>query len=175
MLGSLNREFRKFYVKFKANDATNLVSNLTQRRFELCMVINDQDESLTKLIFINQEMLNNYFQYNDVVLIDSTYKTKKYSYPLVIISGANNEGKNIIFEVAFINDETQAIYKWILNSFSNLMESVHPIVIISDQDLAIMSVMQDVFPYIVHFLCKWHNERNFIKHPNQIRISKKNY
>ena len=56
------REFRKFYVKFKANDASNLVNNLRQRRFELRMVINDKDESLTKLIFINQEMRNHYFQ-----------------------------------------------------------------------------------------------------------------
>ena len=128
------REFRKFYVKFKANDASNLVNNLRQRRFELRKVINDQDESLTKLIFINQDMRNHYFQYNDVLLIDSTYKTNKYSYPLVIISGADNEGKNIIFAVAFINDETQATYKWVLNSFSNLMESVHPTIIISDQD-----------------------------------------
>ena len=104
-------------------------------------------------------MRNHYFQYNDILLIDSTYKTNKYSYPLVIISVAN-KGKNIIFAVAFINDETQATYKWVLNSFLNLMESVHPTIIISDKDLAIMSAIQEVFP---------------IHYQNQIEISKKNY
>ena len=139
------REFRRFYVKFKSNDASNLINLLRERRFEFLMVSNIEDESLTKLIFTNKEM-------------------QKYCYPLVILSGSDNQGKNIIFAVAFINDETQLTYNWVLNAFSNLMNSIHPIVIISDQDFAIISAIEDIFPNTTHYLCKWHNERNFIKH-----------
>ena len=63
------REFRKFNVKFKLNDASNLINILREGTFEFRIVKNNQDKSLTKLIFINQQIRSNYFQYNDVVPI----------------------------------------------------------------------------------------------------------
>ena len=117
------------------------------------MVKNNQDELSNKLIFI-QQMQNNYFQYNDVDLIDSTYKTNKYIYPLLILSNSDNQGKNIIFAIAFINNETQATHKWVLTTFSNFMSLFDPIFIINDQDFAIISAIKEVFPNRTHYLCK---------------------
>ena len=40
-------------------------------------------------------MVNDYFKHSDVLLMDSTYNTNKYNYPLVAISGCNSGGRNI--------------------------------------------------------------------------------
>ena len=44
------------------------------------------------------------------------------------------------------------------------MSSFDPIVIISYQDFAIISAIEVVFPNTTHYLNKWHNARNLIKH-----------
>jgi hypothetical protein len=157
------REFRKINIKFGPSDAENLFSQLRDKGFLFSFLL-DSNRALSKLIFTNNAMKEDYFKYRDVVLMDSTYKTNKYAFPVVVISGMNRERKIIIFAIAIINNETTDTYSWLLQNFIQLMDNRHPHLIVTDQDLAMTAALETISPQSRHFICQWHNERNFTKH-----------
>jgi len=58
--------------------------------------------------FSSEVMKNMYQKYNDVVLVDSTYKTNKYKMPLLVFGAINNLNKTFLLGFAVIKDETYA-------------------------------------------------------------------
>ena len=74
-------------------------------------------------------------RYSDVILHDNTSRTNKYNYPLSLFILVDNEGKSRLGAQAFLNDETQESYKWVLQQTLDATGS-EPQVIISDMDLA---------------------------------------
>ena len=51
-----------------------------------------------------KKMQLQYEQYGNIVIVDTTYRINMYNVPLGIISGINNEGRNLIFSMAFVNN-----------------------------------------------------------------------
>jgi len=40
------------------------------------------------------------------MLLDTTYKTNKYQIPLLVFTGISSEGKNVLFGLCLLNDES---------------------------------------------------------------------
>jgi len=57
-------------------------------------------------------MQKHYIQFNDILLTDTTYSTNHFSIPLVILSGVDENDRNILFGIALINDETLLTYSY---------------------------------------------------------------
>ncbi len=55
-------------------------------------------------------MQRNYNLYNDVVFMDATYAANTKSMPLVVFTGLNNEGKNVLLGYALVQRETLETY-----------------------------------------------------------------
>ena len=62
-------------------------------------------------------MQSNYDKYGEICIIDFTYRINLYSAHLLIISGINNEGRNVIFAMDIINIEREGIFYWIFREF----------------------------------------------------------
>ena len=86
-----------------------------------------------------------------------------YNIPLIIYSGIDYAGKNIIFAVALVNDETEETRAWCFHQYFTLYKKL-PNLIITDQDLALCAVLDKKYPNIIHLLCQWHIEQNLKKH-----------
>ena len=108
-------------------------------------------------------MTRNYELFGDIILIDSTYRVNHYNIPLIVYSGINAKGHNVIFALALVNDESEATHRWCLKEFFHL-HLKYPKVCITDQDLALMTLLDKDYPQITHFLCQWHIKQNFKKH-----------
>jgi len=78
---------------------------------------------------------------------------------LVVFSGVDNHYKNVLFGLAFINNELQATYNWVLKEFDSIMNE-KPVLIMSDQDLSLGAAIKHVYPDIEHRLCAWQKVRN---------------
>ena len=91
------------------------------------------------------------------MLVDATYKTNKYQIPLVVSTGISNEGKNVLFGLCLMNDETYESYRWALKKFFQHNKSI-PELILTDQDPAIIKAVEQ--ENSVHLLCQWHISRN---------------
>ena len=92
-----------------------------------------------------------------------------YNVPLVIISGINNEGRNLIFGMAFVNNETEDTYNWIFKEFRRILPK-EPIVFITDEDRAMQNGILNNYPETTHLVCLWHVVQNLKKHSNYLAI-----
>ena len=60
-------------------------------------------------------MRDNYAKYGDVMFIDATYQTNKYKLPLLVMSGINSNGENVIFGMGLLSKEDAASYDWVID------------------------------------------------------------
>ena len=126
----------------------------------LRFISDNQEKNLCKLYFATETMKKNYSNYHDIVLIDATYLTNKYRIPLIIFSGIAPDGTNIVFGIAFVNDETLQTYNWVLKQFFESHNEKFPNVMVSGQDLSICSAVDKYQNHFSHFICQWHLIRN---------------
>ena len=91
-------------------------------------------------------------RYSDVILHDNTSRTNKYNYPLSLFILVDNEGKSRLGAQAFLNDETQESYEWVLQQTLDATGS-EPQVIISDMDLAMDAAYKTIYKNLYHIHC----------------------
>ena len=100
-------------------------------------------------------MKDNYKLYGDILIVDATYRVNKYSLPLVIFSGFNYSGRNCLFGVAIVNNETESTYEWVFKKFFETQFQKYPRILITDQDLSmIIKGYKDLIEHYLH--CSWH-------------------
>ncbi|XP_057720201.1 protein FAR1-RELATED SEQUENCE 5-like [Arachis stenosperma] len=130
------------------------------------------DERLEHIFWADGQSIIDYHCFGDIVAFDSTYKKNKYNKPLVIFSGCNHHGQTVIFGSGLLSDETTETYKWLLETFVEVMGGKSPKAVITDGDLAMRDAIKNVLLDETHRLCGWHLQRNAcenIKNPNFLR------
>ena len=103
-------------------------------------------------------MKNNYNIYEDIIIIDATYRVNKYALPLVIFSGFTYSGRNCLFGIGIVNDEKEKTYEWIFKNYFQLHNHKYPRIIVSDQDASILAVVAKCYTKFIkyYFHCSWH-------------------
>ena len=160
-----SREKRKLLVD---GDATTAIAMLEMRKkkypdffFEHEV---DSKGNLRNLFWCDGQSRQDYQDYGDVVVFDSTYKMNRYGMPFVPFVGVNNHRKTVVFGCAILSDETERTYVWLLNTFKKAMFQKNPRSIITDSDSAMIRAVRKVFPDEWYRICSWHIEKNMAKH-----------
>lgn len=119
---------------------------------------------LQALFFVHPTSYEIWRAFPHVLIIDATYKTNIYNMPFVQIVGVTSTNKTFCIAFVFISEEKMDNYKWALEQLKwTLNECMHPRVIITDRELALMKACEIVFPHANHLLCRWHIGRNIFK------------
>ncbi len=96
----------------------------------------EDDKDSIKQLFFAKVFFQKILKYNyEVLLIDATYKTNKYTMPLIIISGVTPLNTSYYIAFAFISKETYEVYKWLLECIKDLYQYLDipdPNVILTD-------------------------------------------
>ena len=93
--------------------------------------------------------------------------------PFVQIVGVTSTGNTFCVAFVFISEEKVDNYKWVLEQLKlTLNECMHPRVIVTDRELALMKACEIVFPHASHLLCRWHICQNIVKNCKQTIKSK---
>ena len=131
-------------------------------RDEYIFSANLNDGTLKALFFCHPNSAKLIRRFSTVFVMDCTYKVNKFNMPLLNIVGitATNHSFNAAF--AFLSNECEASYEWVLRQFSAIVSS--PTVIVTDRELAIMNAIKIVFPGAINILCIWHIEKNILSH-----------
>ncbi|XP_021801876.1 protein FAR1-RELATED SEQUENCE 5-like [Prunus avium] len=93
---------------------------------------------------INIEILH---AFSHVLIMDCTYKTNRYCFPLLQIVGVTST--NMTFSVAYVymNAEKEDNYTWALTALRSLLDdNCLPRVIVTDRELALMNSITSIFP-----------------------------
>ncbi|KAL2924192.1 hypothetical protein RDABS01_015627, partial [Bienertia sinuspersici] len=96
-----------------------------------------------------------------VLVIDCTYKTNRYKMPFLEIVGIVPTGKNYAIAFAWLKDEQNESYEWVLRCVRDLFDEDNlPHAIVTDREKALMKAVDRAFPNISHLLCTRHIQKN---------------
>jgi len=116
-------------------------------------------------------MLNNYKNFGDVVLYDTTFKTNRFNFPLGVFCGITNNRKNCFFGLVLLNEETESSFTRAFNIFINI-HGKQPKAFISDMDKAIIASGKKTFTLAKHSICEWHLVNNIKKNISYLNKNK---
>ncbi|CAG8636786.1 17316_t:CDS:2 [Racocetra fulgida] len=103
----------------------------------------DLDERrLTELFWISSDQTQTYEQFEDVVIIDTISQTNQFDMILLIVTVIDNNFRSLVMIAAFLKDETEVTFSWVLNELREA-SSVTPTIIYSDTDSALISAVQN--------------------------------
>ncbi|XP_047171972.1 uncharacterized protein LOC124840032 [Vigna umbellata] len=93
---------------------------------------------------------------------DTTYKTNKYRLLLLEIVRVTSIGLTFIAVFAFFSSERQNNFTWALERFKGLLLTSKggPRVVVTDRDLTLMNVIDNVFPETYQMLYTFHIMKN---------------
>lgn len=116
--------------------------------------IESNDENMiTHCFWADSTSRRAYNCYGDVVIFDTTYNTNRYGLIFTPLMGVNNHGQIIIFECAFLSNETIDLFVWLFDQFLEAMSSDAPKMIIIDQDPAMTNAISQTLPTTFHRYC----------------------
>lgn len=115
-----------------------------------------EDGKLMNLFWADVNSRIDYQCFRDMVVFDDMYKKNKYNKPMVIFLAKNHHSKIFTFGCELVAGEITNAYKWVLNTFLEVMCSKQPNSIVIDGDIAIREAIKEVFPNATHRLFQWH-------------------
>ena len=96
--------------------------------------------------------------------------------PLCEIIGVTPVGKNFNVAYAFMRDESEGTYQWVLTKLRSMLEGIaSPNVIVTDRELGLLNALEVVFPDCYHLLCLFHINRNVESNVIKLMGRKKRY
>ncbi len=115
-------------------------------------LINADSNRLCGVFWMMANQVILWSRYLNVILYDNTSRTNKYNYPLSLFILVDNDGKSHLGAQAFLNDETQESYEWVLQQILN-MTGIKSQVIITDIDPAIDAACYTIYKNIYYIHC----------------------
>ena len=98
--------------------------------------------------------------------MDCTYKTNRFNMPLLNIRGVTGNDKTPQFSLCFLSGEKEEDYLCALTQLRQCMvghDVQEPKCIITDRELALITIIDDLFVHSDHLLCQWHINMNVVK------------
>ncbi|KAM0867427.1 hypothetical protein ACQ4PT_042022 [Festuca glaucescens] len=116
----------------------------------------DSNNAVRGLFWVDGRTRALYPKYKDCVFFDTTFCTNKYNLPFAPIVGINNHTHTIVLGCALLPDETTETFKWVFERWMLAMNQMHPDHIMTDQDQAMATAIDKVFPNSIHRCCFYH-------------------
>nr|GFC34168.1 protein FAR1-related sequence 5-like [Tanacetum cinerariifolium] len=112
-------------------------------------------DELVSMFWDDDTMKCNYAVFGDVVSFNATFRTNKYDFVFVPLTGIDHNQKCVTLGAALLSDETKDSYCWMLKAFLKVHQK-QPTLSLTDQDAALRNVVMIIFLNSKHRLCMWH-------------------
>ncbi|XP_012837783.1 PREDICTED: protein FAR1-RELATED SEQUENCE 5-like [Erythranthe guttata] len=123
----------------------------------------NEDGEVTDLFWSNPTCLALGRSFPYVLLMDCTYKTNRYGFPLLEMVGVTSTNKTFSIAFAYLQFEKADNYEWALRTLVEKMGGSHsPNCIITERDLALIKAIALVYLTSHHLLCRWHVSKNIL-------------
>ena len=116
----------------------------------LCNVLMDGD-TIKIIFFMHHSSIKLCQMFQTVFLMDCTYKTNNLKMPLLNVVGITLTYATFNACFAFLNEETEETYSWVLRNFSKVVDLK---VLCTDRELALMNVISTVFSSCQNLFCR---------------------
>ncbi|KAI4298539.1 hypothetical protein L6164_032086 [Bauhinia variegata] len=158
--GDINHQFdRGQYLALDEGDAQVILEYFKRIKKEnpnfFYAIDLNEEQRLRNLFWVDSKSRNDYTGFNDVVSFDTTYIKNNDKLPFAPFVGVNHHCQPILLGCALVADETKPTYAWLLKTWLRAMGGRAPKVIITDQDKALKTAVEEVFPNVHHCFPLW--------------------
>lgn len=137
---------QNYFFKMQENNAD----------FFYSMELDHEDGRIKSLFWADARSRAVCVEFGDVITFDTTYLTNKYDMPFAPFVGVNHHGQSILLGCGLLSNEKIQTFTWLFKAWLVCMKGRAPIGIITDQDMAMKSAVESVFPDTRHRWCLWH-------------------
>jgi hypothetical protein len=127
-----------------------------------------EDYHVTTLFGMHKSSLDILRMNPYMLFMDCTYKTNRFKMPLLDIVGVTATNKTFYVGFAFLGDEKQPSYEFVLRNlkciYSQLnLSIIAPATVLTDKDRALINALHVVFPETNTMVCQWHIHMDILK------------
>jgi hypothetical protein len=122
----------------------------------------DDDNTLTHLMWMMPEQVEDWIQFSDCVINDITHKTNRYGMALSLFVGFDQNMKNVILAQALLIDKSKESHSWLFRQVAEAA-GIHLTVIITNLDPAVDAAVREVFTDTYPIHCAFHITQNLHK------------
>jgi hypothetical protein len=149
-------------------DMGGLINHLKDEGYEVRW-LKDCNNHALGFFFTHERCIQLARRFNEVVILDATYKTNKFRLPFINMVGVNNVGcdnktlANFGIAGAWVAKEDEASYIWVMEQLSNTVHmngKRQPGLFVTDQAQALINAIDHVYPSSNHLLCYVHLVKN---------------
>lgn len=151
------RQFHRVIEKAGRSEMQILLNNLQENNYVEWHRSYGTENIVSDLFWTHPDSVSLLRSFPYVLIMDATYKTNKFRYPLLEIVGVTSTELTFHAAFVYIHAEKEENYVWALSRLKSVMnEDYLPSVIVTDRELALMNAVRWVFPAAQHLLCRWH-------------------
>ena len=92
----------------------------------------NNDARMIKKFWVDTRSRLAYQHFGNVITFDTTYKTNKYSMQFTPFTGLNNDMQIILFGCTLLQDESEAPFVWLFETWLEAMNEKKPMSIITN-------------------------------------------
>ena len=116
----------------------------------------DDEKAVRALFWVDGRTRALYPRYKDCLFFDTTFCTNKYNLPFAPIVGINNHTHTVVLGCALLPDETIETFEWVFKQVKIAANGLVPDHIMTDQDKAMATAIDNIFPESIHRCCIFH-------------------
>lgn len=148
--------------------ASEILEYFTRKQLENPTFFNatmvDDENEMTNFFWVDAMSVIDYGHFGDVVVLDTSYRTSKFSRPFALFTGVNHQKQTVVFGSALLIDESTESFVWLFDTWMKAMSGKKPKTILTDQCPQIAKAVSLVLPETHHRLCLWQIFQNGVKH-----------
>jgi hypothetical protein len=115
------------------------------------------------VFYMSADMIHNFGRNGVVLAMDTTFKTNRFHWPLLLVCGVNEHFQTILVAVALLHHQTTDSFSWVLDQMKlSVNEATWNSIasVITDGDAAMAAALSIKLPSCRHLRCRWHLETN---------------
>jgi hypothetical protein len=121
------------------------------------------ENEIDRVFYMSPDMIYNLDRNGCVLIMDSTHKTNRFYWPLLLVCGINEHFQTVLLAVALIHYQTTESFAWVLQKMKEAVSAEAwqgVCCVTTDGDAAMEAAIEEVLPHAQHLRCWYHLEQN---------------
>lgn len=119
--------------------------------------------TVSGIFYMSAEMVHHSRRNSHVLMMDTTFSTNRFGWPLCLICAVDEHNHTVILAVALIHHQTTEAFEWVLQQLHSAMPDdawARVACVFTDGDQAMAAALSSTVPHSKHLRCRFHLKQN---------------
>jgi hypothetical protein len=123
----------------------------------------EETKTIDRVFYMSSDMCYNLERNGCVLIMDTTYKTNRFHWPLLLICGINEHFQTVLLAVALLHHQRTEDFEWVFEQMKKAVSAeawAGITCVATDGDAAMSGAIETCIPTAHHARCWYHIEQN---------------